>query len=460
MAVLIVILCIAILITLISFFKINAFLAFLLVSLLTGLLLGMDVLQLSASIQKGIGDMLGSVVTIIVCGAMLGKLVAESGAAQRIASGIMSMFGERYVQWALMLTGFIIGIPLFYTVGFVLVMPLIFTVVYRYKLPAVYVGLPMLAALSVTHGFLPPHPSPSALIVMFSADMGKTLGYGILVAIPTVVIAGPVFSRLLKNIQPLHNETFDVPAKQDRELPGLFNSIATSLLPVVILGVTTILFFMADTGHREYNNRFIQWTMDSVVSTIGIGTNGYKVLKFFSDPAIVMLLSVMLATFTLGMKMKMSMKRVTDIYGEAVKDVALLLLIISGAGALKQILVDTQISDTVAGMLKDLDIHPLVLGWIIASVTRVCVGSATVAGLTAAGITLPLLKDGADPNLMVLSIGAGSLMFSHVNDAGFWLYKEYFNLSIKDTIRSWSLMETIVAVCGLVGVLIIDAIVN
>lgn len=438
MAILIVILCIAVLIILITVFKLNAFLAFLVVSILTGLLLGMDFLTLSGSIQKGIADMLGSVVIIIVCGAMLGKLVAESGAAQRIASGIMTLFGERYVQWALVVTGFIIGIPLFYTVGFVLVMPLIFTVVYRYKLPPVYVGLPMLAALSVTHGFLPPHPSPSALIVMFDADMGKTLGYGILVAIPTVVIAGPIFSRMLPNIQPQNNDAFEVKSKNDQELPGLFNSIATSLLPVILLGATTALLFVTSEN----------------------GT-GNKLLKFFSDPQIVMLLSVLVAAFTLGMNMKMSMKRVMDIYGEAVKDVALLLLIISGAGALKQILVDTQVSEDIAGLLRNLDIHPLILGWTVASATRVCVGSATVAGLTAAGITLPLLKDGTtDPSLLVLSIGAGSLMFSHVNDAGFWLYKEYFNLSIKDTIRSWSLMETIVAVCGLIGVLIIDTIIN
>jgi Gnt-I system high-affinity gluconate transporter len=438
MAVLIVILCIAVLIVLISVFKLNAFLAFLVVSLLTGLLLGMDFLKLSSAIQKGMADMLGSLVIIIVCGAMLGKLVAESGAAQRIASGIMSLFGERYVQWALLLTGFIIGIPLFYTVGFVLVMPLIFTVVYRYKLPPVYVGLPMLAALSVTHGFLPPHPSPSALIVMFDADMGKTLAYGILVAIPTVVIAGPIFSRLLPNIKPQNDDTFEVKSKEEQELPGLFNSVATSLLPVILLGATTALLFVA-----------------------GDNDSGHRVVKFLSDPQIVMLLSVLVATFTLGVNMKMSMKRVMDFYGDAVKDVALLLLIISGAGALKQILVDTQVSDDVAGLLKNLDIHPLILGWTVAAVTRVCVGSATVAGLTAAGITLPLLKDGTtDPNLMVLSIGAGSLMFSHVNDAGFWLYKEYFNLSIKDTIRSWSFMETIVAVCGLIGVMIINAIIH
>lgn len=437
MSILIVIACIALLIFLISYFKLNAFLAFLIISILAGFLLGLDISKLSQSITKGMADMLGSVVIIIVCGAMLGKLVAESGAAQQIASRIMQLAGPRYVQWALVLTGFIIGIPLFYTVGFVLVMPLIFTVVYRYKLPPVFVGLPILAALSVTHGFLPPHPSPSALIVMFNADIGKTLAYGAIVAIPTVIIAGPLFSRFLTRIHSIDDKTFEVKTKDAEELPGLFNSIVSSLLPVIILAVTTALMFGGTSG------------------------NAKNILTFLGDPSIVMLLSLLIATFSLGIGMKMSMKKVMEIYGEAVKDIALLLLIISGAGALKQILVDTQVGEDIATLLRGLDIHPLVLGWIIASVTRVCVGSATVAGLTAAGIMLPLLSDpSVDPNLMVLSIGAGSLMFSHVNDAGFWLYKEYFNLTIKDTIRSWSLMETLVAVCGLAGVMIINAIIH
>src|SRR5687767_2084718 len=208
MSILIVFICIGILVLLITQFKVNAFLAFLLISILAGLWLGIDAGQITGSIQKGIGDMLGSLVIVIVGGAMLGKLVAESGGAQRIASGMMYLFGERYIQWALMITGFIIGIPLFYNVGFVLVIPLIFSVVYRYKFPVVYIGLPMLAALSVTHGFLPPHPSPTALVAQFQADMGTTLLYGIIVAIPTVILAGPVFARTLKRINSPLPDTF------------------------------------------------------------------------------------------------------------------------------------------------------------------------------------------------------------------------------------------------------------
>ena len=200
MSILIVLLCIVILILLITWGKVNAFLAFLIVSLLAGLLLKLPAEKIMSAVQQGMGDTLGSLVSIICLGAMLGKLVAESGAAQKIATVLMNAFGVRYLQWALMITGFIIGIPLFYGVGFVLMVPLIFSVVYQYKLPAVYIGLPMLAALSVTHGFLPPHPSPTALVTQFGASMGITLLYGLLIAIPAIIIAGPLFSKAIKNI--------------------------------------------------------------------------------------------------------------------------------------------------------------------------------------------------------------------------------------------------------------------
>lgn len=433
MSILIVLVCIGILILLITQFKVNAFLAFLLISILAGLLLGIDAGQITASIQKGIGDMLGSLVIVIVGGAMLGKLVAESGGAQRIASGMMYLFGERYIQWALMATGFIIGIPLFYNVGFVLVIPLIFSVVYRYKFPAVYIGLPMLASLSVTHGFLPPHPSPAYLVAQFGADMGQTLLYGILVAIPTVIIAGPLFSRTLRRIQTDLPKTFQPSRVPENQLPGLWNSILSALLPVIMLALTTLVRPYVP-GEGFFNKAFV----------------------FLSNPDMVLLIALGVATYTLGLRMGMSMKKIMDIYGDAVKDIAMILLIMSGAGALKQILMDSGVSDEIGVMLSSMDMHPLVLGWAIACVIRVCVGSATVAGITAAGIIMPLMgRPDVNPNLMVLAIGAGSLMFSHVNDGGFWLFKEYFNLSIKDTLRSWSVMETIVAVVGLIGVMIL-----
>lgn len=435
MSILIVLGCIAILVMLITWFKINPFLAFLIVSILAGFLLGIEASKLTSSVQKGIGDMLGSLVIVIVSGAMLGKLVAESGAAQRIASGMMYLFGERYIHWALVITGFVIGIPLFYNVGFVLVIPLIFSVAYRYKFPVVFIATPLLAALSVTHGFLPPHPSPYALVGLFNADVGKTLMYGIIIGIPTVILAGPIFAKTLKRINSPLPTTFQPSDVNEENMPGLANSLFTALLPVVLIGLTSLI--------------------SPYVSSEGVVG---KIVLFLSDSVIVLLLSLAVATYTIGLRYGMNMKKIMNIYGDAVKDIAMVLLIMSGAGAFKQILIDSGVSNEIAVILGNIDAHPLVLGWLMACVIRVCVGSATVAGLTAAGIMAPLIPAmNVDPNLMVLSVGAGSLMFSHVNDTGFWLFKEYFNLSIKDTVRSWSLMETIVAVVGFFGVLLLNA---
>lgn len=437
MTLFIILLCIGLLVLLITWGKLNPFIAFLIVSIVAGITTGIPLSSIGKSLQKGVGDMLGSLVIVIALGAMLGKIVAESGAAQKIASVMMKIFGEKYIQWGLVCTGFIIGIPLFYNVGFVLMIPLIFSVVNQYKLPAVYIGLPMLASLSVAHGFLPPHPSPAALVAQFNADMGLTLVYGIIIAIPTIVIAGPFFSLTLKNIPSKPLETFQSKTLPVEQLPSTFNSFFTSLLPVILLASTTLL----STFLKENES----------LKSFGV---------FVADPSIVMLISLLVATFTLGIKMGTSMKTIMSIYTEAVKDVSMIVLIIGGAGALKQILMDGGVSNEIAVILKTLPLDPLILGWLVAAIIRVCLGSATVAGLTTAGIMAPLVaQSGVNPNLMVLSIGVGSLMFSHVNDPGFWLFKEYFNLSIKNTIKSWSMMESIVAVVGLIGVLILDAVI-
>jgi len=433
---LIVVLSILLLVVLISYFKVNAFLSFLIVSILCGLFLGIDPADIESTIHKGMGDMLGSLVIVILAGSMLGKLVAETGAAQKIATSLMSIFGQSYLQLALMITGFVIGIPLFYNVGFVLVFPLIASVVYRYKLPALYIGMPIIAALSVTHGFLPPHPSPSALVAQLNASMSVTLLYGIMIAIPTVLVAGLLFSQTLKKIPATVLKTFQKEGIPEDQLPGLFNSIFTSLLPVLLLATTSLIDF-------------------SVAESSSIK----NITQFLSGSSIVMLVSLIIATYTLGISRGLKIPYLMEIYSDSVKDVLMIVLIIGGAGALKQTLIQSGVDKEIGDLLDGLNMHPLILGWLIASIIRVCVGSATVAGLTAAGIVAPLLISHPEVNasLMVIAVGAGSLMFSHVNDAGFWLFKEYFNLSIKDTIRSWSLMETLVAVCGLIGVMLINA---
>ena len=434
MTILIVLLCIILLIVMISAFKINAFLSFLVVSIIAGISLGLPLTKIAGAVEKGMGDVLGSLIIIITTGAMLGKLVAESGAAQKIAEVMMTTFGKKHIQWAMVITGFIIGIPLYYGIGFVLMVPLIFSVVYRYRLNAIYIGLPMLAALSVTHGFLPPHPSPAALVVQFDANMGLTLFYGMIVAIPAIVIGGPIFAKSLKHIEAKPLESFRTKEMPSEELPGPWVSLFTALLPVILLALASILPLLLPPG-----------------SALA------PVIEFIGNPSVVMMIVLVIATWLLGISRGKKMNDVMLLYGDAIKDISMILLIIAGSGALKEVLVQTGVSLEIAKYLQGINVEPLILGWLIAALIRFAVGSATVAGLTTAGIAFPLMVSAnTNPNLMVLAVGAGSLMFSHVNDSGFWLFKEYFNLSLKDTFRSWALMETIVGVVGLIGILILN----
>ncbi|MEX0884417.1 MAG: gluconate:H+ symporter [Cyclobacteriaceae bacterium] len=439
MTFIIIALSILLLVILIVWIKIEPFLAFLISSILAGIFLGIPIHEISSAVQKGIGDLLGSLVIIITLGAMLGKIVADSGAAQRIAGFLMSTFGKANVHWAIALTGFIVGIPLFFNVGFVLLVPLVFAVSYQYRLPAMTLGIPMLAALSVTHGLLPPHPAPVALVAQFNANMGLTLIYGLLLAIPIIILGGPLLGKLsyLKKMEVHPLEVFRGKERKKEELPGLANSLITSLLPVFLLIVLSLLTL-----------------------NLSPEQTGYASILFFSDPSIVMLVSLIWATFSLGIFKGVSIPAIMGGYTLAVKDIALVLLIIAGAGAYKEVLVASGVSEAIGSSLEKLEVNPLLLGWLIAAIIRVSVGSATVAALTAAGIIAPLVISGnVNPNLMVLSIGSGSLILSHVNDGGFWLVKEYFNLTIKETFFSWSLLETVVAILGLIGVMVLEIIV-
>lgn len=432
MTLLIVIASLGLLVLLITYWKVNSFISFLLVSILAGVCFGLPLPDIAKSIQKGLGDTLGSLVVILVLGAMLGKLVASSGAAKQISDTLIDLFGLKNITWGLMLTGFVIGIPLFYNVGFVLMIPLIFSLVQQYKIPPLMAGVPMMASLSVAHGFLPPHPSPAALVAQFHANMGETLMLGIIVAIPAIILAGPIFAKTLAHLPVKPLKTFANAEVDETNLPSKMASFIAALFPVFLLVGTTIAE--------------VQIPDSSLV-------------KFIADPAMVMLVAILVATYILGIRRGKKIDEVMNVYGEAVKDVAMILLIIAGAGTLKEILLISGVSQEIANYLGGLPIHPLVLGWMMAAIIRVCLGSATIAGLTAAGMIYPLVAAGdVNANLMVLSIGAGSLMFSHVNDTGFWLFKEYFNLTVKETLRSWSLMETIVSITGLAGVMILDQI--
>lgn len=424
------------LILLISYLKIDAFISFIIISLIAGIALGIPIAEVPATINRGVGNIMESLTLIIIFGAMLGKLVAESGAAGRIASVMVGAFGTKHIQWGLMLTGFAVGIPLFYNIGFVLLVPIIFSVAFQYKFPPVYIGLPMLASLSVAHGFLPPHPSPVALVAQFGANMGLTLIYGLVIAIPAIIIAGPIFSQTLKQIQSGPITLFSAQEKSElTQTPNTWNSFLSATLPVFLLILFTLPEYVSDSLSAEWRNR----------------------LAFIGSPTVVMLMAILIATYTLGIRQGRTMKEVMGIYADAVKEIAGILLIIAGSGVFKQVMEQSGVSLQLAELLRQLPIHPLVLGWMMAAIIRGLIGSATVAALTAASVLIPLVSEtGVDPNLMVLAIGAGSLMFSHVNDSGFWMFKEYFNISLKDTLRSWSLMEIIVSIVGICGVMLLN----
>lgn len=439
MPLLIVIAGIILLMVLILAFKLNAFLSFVISSLAVGLAEGMPLDKAIVSIETGIGNTLGFLVIIIGFGAMLGKLVAESGAAQRITTRIINAFGLKRVQLAVMLTGFIIGVPLFYDVGFVIMIPLVFTVAVSTRLPLLYVGLPMLASLSVTHGYLPPHPAPTAILHTFGADMGKTMLYGILIAIPAILLSGPVFYKLVKKVEakPMH-EFVNLKKLEDEEMPGLWVSILSALLPVILIGSSTVF------------KTFL--TEQSLIGDI---------MGYLGNPVVAMLISLLVATYTLGIARGRKMSDIMQSMTHSVSSLTMVMLVIAGAGGLKQVLVDSGVSKYIGEALANTGISPLILGWLIATILRIFLGSATVAGITTAGIVLPLVKGtGVNPELMVLAIGSGSLMTAHINDGGFWLVKEYFSLSIKDTLRTWTVMETCIGVTGLAGVLILNAIIS
>jgi len=436
LTVLAVILLIALLIVLISWGQVPPFVAFIVTALLGALWFRMPLDAIGASVERGVGEMLGGLTAIICLGAMFGRVIAESGAARTIANTIIGAVGLRFILIAMAVTGLIVGIPLFYSVGFVVLVPLIFSFATRTQLPAVHLGIPLLCGLSIAHGFLPPHPSPIALIKLFGADTGVTLIYGLIVGGVTLMIAGPLLALTMKGVVS-QTATSGADSKlPDAQLPGAFNSCFTALLPVILIAGTTA------AAHAQLGSP----QLASVVSFVG-------------QPTVVLLLSLTYATVSLAWARGMNITRLMQDYAASMKEVSGILLILAGAGALKQVFVDSGVSAELGAWLQTIPLQPLILGWLIAMVIRIALGSATIAGLTAAGIMVPIVAARhVDPNMMVLSIGAGSLMCSHVNDAGFWLFKEYFNLDLRSTFRSWTLMESVAGSVGLVCVLALNSV--
>jgi Gnt-I system high-affinity gluconate transporter len=414
--------------------KISPFLSLLIVSLLIGLFLGMEPAALVSSIEKGVGSTLGGLVLILVLGAILGKLLESSGAVHQITTTLIRLFGERHVQWAVLITAFLVGIPLYYNAGFIILVPLVFSVARETKLPLLYIAIPMAASLSVTHCFLPPHPGPVVLVNVLQADMGLTLIYGLILVIPIAVIAGPFLGKMMKKIGATTAKQSSQEVIKPDNPPSTASSLLIALLPVILisLAVVTANFFKAGTA----------WT---------------KVVLFIGDPTVALLIAVLLAIYFFGLKRGEAMPTIMKWMGEGVTNIAIILMIITAGGVLKQVLIDSGTANYITAFSSQWQINPLVFAWIITALLRVTIGSATVAGLTAAGIVSPLALSGTvSPELLVLSVGAGSVFCSHINDTGFWMFKEFFGLTLKQTFLSWTTMESIISILGLIGVLVLQ----
>lgn len=424
---------------LIGWLKINPFVSLLFAALFVGIANGMQLNKLIVSINGGIGGTLGPLILTLVFGMILGTILSETGAVQQISSRLLKVFGDRYINLAMVITGFSVGIAMFYNAGFMVLIPLVFAVSAKSGKPLVVIGVAVASGLSVTHCFLPPHPGPTALTVIFKADIGKTLLYGIIAGIPALIAGGVIFPSFLKKIKPDGvQKFFAVQTFDENKLPGFGISFFIAMIPVLLMGIYAVSEIFVPEG-----------------------TTAQTVFKFLGDPGISLLIASFFAVIILGKKSGTNLKLLMDKSFDAVNSVTMILLIIAAGGAFKQVLIDSGTSNYIAEFFKGSSIPPLFLAWMIAAFIRIAIGSATVAGLTAAGIVQPLVASmQVSPELMVIAIGAGSVMCSHVNDSGFWMFKEYFGLSLKDTFRTWTVMESIIGIVGLVGILLLNMVIH
>jgi Gnt-I system high-affinity gluconate transporter/Gnt-II system L-idonate transporter len=432
---------IGLLLALILWARLNAFLSLIITTLCTGLASGMPAAELLKSVQNGLGSTLGGLVLVLGLGIVLGSILAETGAAQVISERLLRAFGPRRADWAVALTGFVVGIAMFYNAGFVVLAPLVFSVAAASGQNLAPLAISMAAPLSVTHGFLPPHPGATAVANALGADLGKTLLLGIVVAIPAILVAGIFFPKhFLQNLSAQPPAGLPPPKNLPASaLPNFAQSLSVALLPVLLMATATSLELS-----QPAESDLLRWA------------------KFWGDPSVAMLVAVLAAILLFGKNTFFNKNKILktsellEKSNTALGAAASLLLVIAAGGAFKQVLVDSGLGKDLAAQMLSLPASPLLLGWAIATLLRIAVGSATVAGMTAAGIVQPLVATGISPELLTLAVGAGSLMCSHVNDTGFWMFREWFGLSLRDTFRSWTLMETIVGSVGLLGVLALD----
>ncbi|EIQ4514212.1 gluconate permease [Staphylococcus pseudintermedius] len=436
---------IIVLLILIMKLQLNTFVALVITAMVTGILLGMPFDKIVATIETGMGGTLGHIALIFGLGAMLGKLLADGGGATQIADTLIAKLGKKYVQWAMVIASFIIGIALFFEVGLVLLIPLVFTIAKRMNVSQLKIGMPMVTALSVTHGFLPPHPGPVVIAKELGANIGEVLLYGFIVAIPVTIIAGPVFAKIAPRLTPTaFQREGDISSLgatksfKDEELPSFGLSTFTALLPVLLMLFATLWQLISGHEGKAHN------TLESMIYFIG-------------SAGTAMLIAVVFAVFSMGIRRGIPTKQVMNTLTQAIYPIGMMLLIIGAGGAFKQVLIDGGVGGAIEKIFTDVNISPILLAWLVAAILRLALGSATVAAISTTGIVLPLLQT-ADVNLalVALAIGAGSIFCSHVNDAGFWMFKEYFGLTVKETFLTWSLIETIISVSGLVFVLFIS----
>ncbi|MFP4914742.1 gluconate:H+ symporter [Staphylococcus coagulans] len=429
---------IIVLLLLIMRFQLNTFIALIITAMLTGILLGMPYNKIVTTIEAGIGGTLGHIALIFGLGAMLGKLLADGGGATQIADTLIAKLGKKYVQWAMVIASFMIGIALFFEVGLVLLIPLVFTIAKRMNVSQLKIGLPMVTALSVTHGFLPPHPGPVVIAKELNAPIGEVLLYGFIIAIPVTLIAGPLFVKIAPYLsRSAFEREGDISSLgatksfEDEKLPNFALSTFTALLPVLLMLFATI--WQLVTGHESGPKNHLE-----------------RIIYFVGNAGTAMLIAVIFAIFSMGILRGKSTKQVMNTLTEAIYPIGMMLLIFGAGGAFKQILIDGGVGGAVEHIFTDVRISPILLAWLVAALLRLALGSATVAAISTTGIILPLLQT-TDVNLalVVLAIGAGSIFCSHVNDAGFWMFKEYFGLTVKETFLTWSLVETIISVSGL-----------
>ncbi|TVT55775.1 gluconate transporter [Amycolatopsis rhizosphaerae] len=431
---------IAVIVILIGKVRLHAFLALILGSGVLGLLAGMPVDKLLKSFTSGVGSTVASVGVLIALGAMLGKLLADSGGAEQIVDTILSRTGKRALPWSMALVAALIGLPMFFEIGLVLLIPIVLLVVKRTGKPLMLIGIPALAGLSVLHGLVPPHPGPLAAAGALGANIGIVLAFGLLVAIPTVIVAGPLFGRLAARWLPDVAAPERLVPEQNEQAgarrPSFAATLATVLLPVVLMLAKAI----ADI-------------------TSGSANQTRRVLDFIGDPLVALLLAVLVGMVTLGRAAGFDRTRLASTANASLGPIAGILLIVGAGGGFKQTLVDAGVGNVITQLATGAAIPALLLGWLVAVAIRLATGSATVATVSAAGIVAPLAAtlDPTHDALLVLAIGAGSLFFSHVNDAGFWLVKEYFGLSVGQTIKSWSLMETVISVVAIALILPLGA---